>query len=134
MRPLHTCHTKIPIVTLGDTLLVGILLCMSVLSFFIHPGRRFQGVYGIIEAQGHVIRQVKLTEDQEVSVQGPLGETVLEVHQGCIRVKESPCPHKLCIQMGCKERDGDCIACIPNRVVVRVEGGTKRNTVDGITR
>jgi hypothetical protein len=134
VRHPHTFQTKIPLVTFGDTLLIGILLCLSVLSFFIHPGGRFQGVYGIIESEGHSIRRLKLSKDQEVSIRGPLGETIVEVHLGCIRVKESPCPHQLCVQMGCQRRDGACIACIPNKVVVRVEGGTQRKALDGVTR
>jgi hypothetical protein len=58
-----------------------------------------------------------------VSVQGPLGDTVLEIKGGQARVISSPCLNQTCVAAGAIHRRGAFIACLPNRVMVSVEGG-----------
>lgn len=113
---------------------MGILLITGFLSLFLYSGGQSQGAYGVIESQGNAGRRLDLSSDQEVSVSGPLGETVVEVKDGRIRVKRSPCPHQVCVKMGFKGTDGDVVACVPNRVVVRVTGDKDTNSIDGVTR
>jgi hypothetical protein len=71
-------------------------------------------------------------EDRHISVAGPLGETVVEIRDGTARVLRSPCPHKICISMGEIRDSGEWVACLPNRVFIRIEGG-ERDEVDATT-
>jgi hypothetical protein len=135
LSPVTNCLTrKIHILTLGDKILIGALLILGLVCLFVFPAKRAPGAYGFIESEGNSVRRVDLSSDQEISVSGPLGATIVEVKDGQIRVKQSPCPHQFCAKMGFKEKDGDVIACIPNRVVVRVEGSQKAKTINGVTR
>ncbi|GAB4263092.1 MAG: hypothetical protein Kow0092_13790 [Deferrisomatales bacterium] len=59
---------------------------------------------------------------RSVRVQGPLGTTVVEVGADGVRVTSSPCPLQLCVGSGTARRPGQVIACLPNRVAVRVLG------------
>ena len=56
------------------------------------------------------------------SVDGPLGETVIEIDEGSVRVLSSPCPEKICIRSGSISRPGQWIACLPNRVFITIKG------------
>ncbi len=65
-----------------------------------------------------------LGEARTVSVEGPIGETIIEIDgEGAARVTASPCPNKLCIQAGELHGQGDWSACMPNKVFVQIEGG-----------
>jgi hypothetical protein len=64
-----------------------------------------------------------LQENQEFDLEGPLGETHVEVADGRIHVTESPCREKICIAAGWASKSGEWIACLPNRIFIRVEGG-----------
>ena len=135
MLPLtNSLKEKIHILTLGDKLLIGALLMVGFLGLFVYPGVQLQGTFGVVESGGDVAHRLDLSSDQEVTVLGPLGKTVVEVKDGRVRVKESPCPHKLCVNMGFKKKDGDVIACIPNRVAVHIEGSKSPEAIDGVTR
>jgi hypothetical protein len=57
-------------------------------------------------------------------VKGPLGETVVVISGGKARVEDSPCPDKLCVHMPAISKPGQWIACLPNRVFVRVRGSS----------
>ena len=71
-------------------------------------------------------------EDKTVHVQGPLGETIVHIENGKVWIEDSPCREKICIKMGRIERTGEQLICVPNRVVVELEG--ERGDVDGVSR
>jgi hypothetical protein len=64
-----------------------------------------------------------LQENQEFDLEGPLGHTHVEIDDGRIHVTASPCREKICIAAGWASRAGEWIACLPNRIFIRVEGG-----------
>ncbi len=59
----------------------------------------------------------------DLEVEGPLGITHVEIQDGQVRVTASPCREKICIAAGWVSQSGEWIACLPNRVFLRVEGG-----------
>jgi len=114
--------------TTGDRFLIGLLLCWG-LSSLLLPGRG-PGKWALIEAEGRTLGRFPLKGDEDVSVPGPLGITQIRIEGEKVWVVDSPCPHKLCVKMGKKIRAGAVIVCVPNRVIVRVEG---RKEFDSIT-
>jgi hypothetical protein len=64
-----------------------------------------------------------LDRDRELDVDGPLGHTHVEIDDGRVRVTASPCREKICIAAGWVSQADEWIACLPNRVFLRVQGG-----------
>lgn len=64
-----------------------------------------------------------LNEDRELEVEGPLGHTHVQIKDGQVRVTASPCREKICIAAGWVSEADEWIACLPNRVFLRVQGG-----------
>ena len=62
-----------------------------------------------------------LGADREITVCGPLGETRVVIRGEGAFVVDSPCRDRLCVSMGRVTRHGGWIACLPNRVLIRVE-------------
>ncbi len=65
--------------------------------------------------------------DREERIPGPLGETLVVIRGGKALVEDSPCPDKLCVHMPAISQQGQWIACLPNRVFVRVRGGSAQD-------
>ena len=59
-----------------------------------------------------------------------LGPVLIVVDGSGVRIVDSRCPHKLCVRMGAINHAGDWIACVPNKLVIRIEGDS---AVDAIT-
>jgi hypothetical protein len=55
-------------------------------------------------------------------VPGPLGDTVIVIEEGSVRVLSSPCPEKICIKTGRISKPGQWIACLPNRIFISIRG------------
>lgn len=83
----------------------------------------------VIEASG--ARWIyPLSQDRTVNVPGPLGDTIVVVEGGKAFVKDSPCPDKLCVLAGAIGTPGQWVACLPNRVMVSIRGGSAEQSVD----
>lgn len=79
---------------------------------------------------------VPLGTPRRVEVRGPLGVTVIGVDERSARVISSPCPNQLCVRAGRATRAGQLLACVPNRVAVRLvpRGRTEEEAVDAVAR
>jgi hypothetical protein len=62
--------------------------------------------------------------EETVTVPGPLGDTVVEIRGGRARVLSSPCQNQTCVAAGYIHRHGQWTACLPNQVMVSVEGNS----------
>lgn len=63
-----------------------------------------------------------LNRNAELDFEGVVGHTKVTIKDGQAWVKESACDNKNCIFMGKLSRPGDFAACLPNAVILTVEG------------
>jgi hypothetical protein len=73
-----------------------------------------------------------LETEVDVEIDGPIGTSHIRVEDGGVRFVSSPCRDKICIAGGLITESGQWVACLPNRIFVRVEGGEDTG-VDGQT-
>ncbi len=63
-----------------------------------------------------------LNTDRQLDFEGVIGHTKVTIKDGQAWVTESACENKNCIFMGKLSRPGDFAACLPNAVILTVEG------------
>lgn len=119
--------------TVGDKILIGSLLLLSLASFPLVRAMTKAGNAVQIETDGKMYKIISLHKAQTLAVPGPLGDTFVIIHDGEVHVSESPCPNKICIKTGHISLSGQIIACVPNEVVVRVTG-TQDAEYDAVTQ
>jgi hypothetical protein len=120
------------LVTFADRLVLYALVGAAVV-LLLAGGGRGDGAAVRIAGDGGFERLAPLGSDRTVEVDGPLGTTVVGIAGGEARVLSSPCPHQLCVKMGAVRTPGQTAVCVPNRVVVTVEGDGPAPT-DAVTR
>ncbi|WP_305041502.1 NusG domain II-containing protein [Geoalkalibacter sp.] len=113
--------------TVLDRFIVALLL-LGVLASFAVLGRQPAGARVLVERDGRLLFSAPLGEARRVALPGPLGDTLLEIADGRARILSSPCPHKVCMGMGGVFRRGELIACIPNRLIISIEGGADQGS------
>ncbi|MDY0269114.1 NusG domain II-containing protein [Trichloromonas sp.] len=116
-----------------DRLIVAVLLLGILASFFL-LGARPQGERVLVERGGRLLFSAPLAENRVVDLEGPLGITRLEIRDGQVRILASPCPTKACIGMGAIACAGEMLACVPNELLVRIEGAGKGAAHDLLSR
>ncbi|MDT8420866.1 MAG: NusG domain II-containing protein [Desulfuromonadales bacterium] len=116
-----------------DRYLIIILSLLVGISFLLPFGRQ-AGARLIVEAENRTVFSAPLDTARQLAVEGPLGMTRMEIKDGAVRVLSSPCPQKICIGMGEARRAGELLACVPNRIVARIEGDAEGATYDLLSR
>lgn len=109
-----------------DKILVVLLVLFNA-GLFYYFGTGFnKGDWVVINVADKNVARFPLKADRVVQVQGPLGTTEVKIHQGRARIVRSPCKLKVCIKSGYIQYADRLSACLPNKVVVRIEGESQR--------
>lgn len=80
----------------------------------------------IIRSGGKIFREVPLSRDTIIEVNGPLGISKIAVHQRQARIVSDPSPRQYCVRQGWLKNAGEISVCLPNQVSVELIGGQKK--------
>ena len=119
--------------TRGDKILIGALIACALLSLPLTRALTKAGRFVQIETDGHVLRVVDLAAEQIIEVSGPLGLTIVEIRDRAVFITASPCRDKICVHSGRLHVTGQLLACLPNKVVIRLIGADEHE-YDAVTR
>ena len=70
-----------------------------------------------------------LDAEETVVVRGPLGNTVVRIHDGQAWIESSPCDNQTCVATGHIRRQRAWAACLPNNVFLMIEGNDEHGNI-----
>ena len=114
---------------------VVLLAAVALVIVFWIVMHRTPGTLAVVRVDGKVVATVDLIshEPKTLDVTGVLGLMVIVADgKGSIRVTESTCPDQICVRTTPARSPGDQIICVPNRMVITVEG--KGTGIDALTQ
>lgn len=82
-----------------------------------------------IKQDGKIIKTIdldKVTKTQEIKV--PYGSdhfNTITIEPGRIKITDADCPDKLCVKTGWISEPGQTIVCLPHKLIIVIQGGTK---------
>lgn len=89
--------------------------------------------YADIQVNGHHHQRVTLNNNHVLHIHGDKGESVIEISNGKVRFKDSPCSSKRCVMSGWLQHEGEFTACLPNKVSIALVSNDKAlNRFDSI--
>lgn len=115
--------------TLLDFFIVFVVFSLFIFSVFAFSSDVQGEAVVVIESEDGTFLY-PIDTDRDIAVAGPLGDTHVRIENNSVRIVESPCPDKLCIAMGRIDSNGQWVACLPNRVFVRVKTAGYDTQVD----
>lgn len=96
----------------------------------------FYGAAGtsvVIEVNGELYAKYnfnEITSAKYIEIQTQYGYNKVEIDKNRVRVVEADCPDKLDVLAGWISKSNQMIVCLPNRLVVKIEG--KNRELDGV--
>lgn len=54
--------------------------------------------------------------------EGDIGDSLVEIANGHVRMTASPCSTQYCVHSGEHRHVGDVVACVPNQILVMIDG------------
>jgi hypothetical protein len=103
----------IPVILLSAALCIG----AGVMVYAVPRGKTQVIIHGPDKAW-----VFPLDAEETISVPGPLGETLVRIHEGNAAIIASPCANQTCVAAGHLSKQGQWAACLPNNVFLLVEG------------
>lgn len=111
---------------------IMLIAAMLVLSLLLGIGLRVFGSAGavaVVSVDGVETGRYPLSREGSFPLNG--GTNTLVIENGTARVVDADCPDRLCVRQGTIRYTGQSIICLPNRLVVTLEGAEK-NPVDAV--
>jgi hypothetical protein len=72
-------------------------------------------------------------QPRQLSFDGPIGTTRVQIDDGGVQVLSDPGRQQICVRQGRIDEAGQWLACLPNRVFIRLQGDPEEARVDGQT-
>ena len=106
-----------------DLILIGILLLAASALFFLFTEKQAgeEGAAAVVTVDGTEIARYPLNRNGTFVLNG--GSNTLVIENGEAWISEANCPDKLCMGFGKISKKGEIIVCLPNRLIVVIEGG-----------
>ena len=110
--------TKIIIITLA-------VLCILGIASFVLLKNFPTGTVAVISVDGEEYERIdlsKVEEPYDIEIETEFGRNTVHVEPGAISVTSASCPDKVCVNQGKLSGGGIPIVCMPNRLVISIEG------------
>ena len=129
---LRDWFPRLSMLTRNDRILIFVLVAIAsfyfVRLFFVSN----EGREALVKVGSNPSQKVSLEINKRINVEGEKGRVVIEVKEGRVRVVESSCFQKICVNTGWIDKPGQNIVCLPNKVLVTIEG-KKSPTMDAVS-
>ena len=109
----------------GDWLVVLIMLMISLVGI-VSIAAMPEGSRVMVNCGEELCFTAPLDQPRTLAIDGPLGQTKLVIDEQGVRIIESPCPRKICVSMGVAKHTADLLACVPNRILVHIDGSSDK--------
>ena len=112
----------------NDIRLVLSLFIFVVLIFLFIYFNKEDGTIAEVYYEDDLILTIDLNIDNEYVVEGELGDVVIEVVNGMVRVKEENSPLHICSKEGFIGDSSRTLICLPNKIIIKITS----NDLDGV--
>ena len=109
----------------GDFLTLG-LVSFSIAWFCVTLWQQGAGGTLIVRSKGNVVSELSLLRNRTLSIDGPLGTTVVEVQNQRARIARDPSPKQYCVRQGWLQHMGEIALCLPNQVSIEIAASNSR--------
>lgn len=107
-------------ITLIDVIIFLLFLIISALSFSLYAN--VSGKPEVHITSGDKEWVYDLSVDELITVEGPIGKTIVEILDNRVHIHSSDCKNQICVLSGWIDKPGQWLSCLPNDVFVLIKG------------
>ncbi|MDM8565849.1 NusG domain II-containing protein [Candidatus Halobeggiatoa sp. HSG11] len=115
---LHNKQYILNSITIADRIIFSLVIIL-IIWLYVHYWGGETLDYAMILTANHT-SQVDLHKPQQITVQGSIGESKIEVADGQIRFIESPCKQQYCVHAGWLTKSKNFVTCLPNQISIEL--------------
>ena len=116
----------------ADIVLLILIVVLGLIISFGPLAKEAGGTDVKITLNGEVYGIYSLFEDQTIEIKSDDHTNIIVIEDGTVRMESSSCKNQICVDHGRISLIGDSIVCLPNRVVVEIQGkGGEADVISG---
>lgn len=116
----------------ADYILLVVLLVVGIASSMYISMSSEAGSKVIVRTRGELYGTYSLMEDNEIVVTQDQKENIITIADGQVVMHSASCKNQVCVDHAPISMTGESIICLPNQVVVTIEG--KEDEFDAVTK
>lgn len=108
----------------GDFVIIGVVLALAaVIAAVLALGTSGDRLYAEVWQDNELVERVELTDSTDRMIDLD-GHNVIVLSGRTATMRSADCHDQVCVRTGTLTRAGQVAVCLPNRVVLRITGGT----------
>ena len=108
----------------GDFVIIGVVLALAaVIAAVLALGVSGDRLYAEVWQDNTLVERVELTDSTDRTIDLD-GHNVIVLSGRTAAMQSADCRDQVCVRTGTLTRAGQVAVCLPNRVVLRITGGT----------
>ncbi|MCY6960543.1 NusG domain II-containing protein [Clostridium brassicae] len=113
-----------------DKIIIIFFICLAIiLGVFFKLNKKTDYVQKYVEiyVKGNLYKKINLQNNtkEKITIKTDLGENIVQIENGGVRIIESDCPDKICVKDGFRDKAGEILVCLPHKLVVQIKGESK---------
>jgi hypothetical protein len=120
----------------ADIIIIVVLLVLAMAGFGVSQlmynhkyATKYVDIYVQNKLKEHILVKDK-NFTKKIEIKTELGTNVIEISNDGAKMISADCHDKICVKEGFKDKNGQTIVCLPNKVVVEIKGEDKAK-IDG---
>ncbi len=102
--------------------LILVVFGLAVSLFFLPKGEKTGGDIVKVSVDGEHYGSYSINEDREIEIKNGDKLNIIKIEGGTVRMLHSSCKNQVCVNSGKIKELKTNIVCLPNRVVIEIEG------------
>ncbi len=116
----------------ADIILLILIVAAGLIISFGPLAKKAGGTDVRVTLDGDTYGIYSLAEDRTITIEKDGHTNVIVIEDGTVHMESSTCKNQICVKHGKISLKGDSIVCLPNRVVVEIEGeGGEADVISG---
>lgn len=123
-----------------DKIIIIVCLIVSVVGIGIlryNSSKKYNEKYAEINVKGKLYKKVILDNKrpkETLNIKTDLGENIIEIENGGLRILDANCSDKICVKDGFKYKVGDMLVCLPHKVIINIKGDNRDREIDDVSQ
>lgn len=115
----------------GDILIIGIIVFLAVLVFVLMLPKNYNENILEVYLDGELIHSISLVEGEYTLIEiDDAVHNTIEIDGTSVRIIEATCYDHVCENTGSISKAGEIIACMPNKLLLKIVGDESVNEYD----
>jgi len=117
----------------ADFILLATLIALGVAFSVVLSMWKSDGAMVVVKTDGEIFGTYPLSEDALIEIKVGDGSNTLVIEDGTARISDATCKNHVCVRHAAISKSGESIICLPNKLIVTIEGAEEGDDIDAVS-